>query len=89
MPAPRPCTTAAASSERIDSTVVIDALVAAGADVESRDNIGLTPLQAVVRRIDNPAVLSSLINFGDDSGDYANDGDCDDTRFGGDRGALR
>ena len=26
------------------------------------------------------------VDFGDDSGDYANDGDCDDTRFEGDRG---
>ena len=26
-------------------------------------------------------------DFGDDSGRHANDGDCDDTRFGGDRGA--
>ena len=61
--------------------------LAAGADVESRDDDDWTPLHVGAELSDNPAVLSSLIDFGDDSGDYALDGDCDDTRFGGDRGS--
>ena len=32
--------------------------------------------------------LGASGDFGDDSGRYANDGDCDDTRFGGDRGGA-
>ena len=34
------------------------------------------------------AGAASGIDFGDDSGDYTNDGDCDDTRFEGDRGSA-
>ena len=35
-----------------------------------------------------PSGLGASGDFGDDSGEYANDGDCDDTRFVGDRGGA-
>ena len=79
-----PLLRAAAGTETV---AILEALIAVGADTEAVTNGGENALRlAALINEENPAVLRGLIDFGDDSGDYTNDGDCDDIRFGGDRG---
>ncbi|MCY3843305.1 MAG: ankyrin repeat domain-containing protein [Acidobacteria bacterium] len=71
------------------------ALIDAGADIGARDDDGRTPLDVArgLTRLaghpDNAAALMIARDFGDDSGAWPNDGECDDGRFTGEGMGVR